>query len=216
MTLPVHPRGKRLGAQVGSLVIGCVLLAWLAAAPVAAAATTAHEIVAPKVLPASAWDHVKGTPGIVFGRTTPGIPDVQMICDVHCPYCARVYTQLVERRPALRVRWVPIAYFKPDSDRVAAAILAAPDPRAALDRNYRAYDHAARRGGYGDASADVLKLDASHAALKERWRGWGRFTPMVLVRAGDGTVLQAAGTSPAFLDPVLDRAGRSKQAYDAW
>ncbi|TQD45685.1 hypothetical protein [Marilutibacter aestuarii] len=184
--------------------------------PLSAAPGAVDDILAPRTLSPSAWEMARATRGVVFGGRAGLEPTVQIICDVHCPYCARVYARLGELRPGLRVRWVPIAYFKPDSDRVAAAILSSRDPVASLDQNYRSYDAAQRRGGFSAGSGRAVSLDASHAALKRRWKEWGRFTPMVMVRTTDGTILQASGSTPAFLDPVLDRAAPARQAYEAW
>lgn len=187
------------------------MLAWSATVNAAPA-----SVWKPAPLPAEVWQTLQATPGIEFGGS-PGLSaSVQVICDVHCPYCAKLYITLRDERPALRVRWVPIAYFQPDSDRIAAAILASPDPALALDRNYRDYDKATRRGAHQPSGSRRMSLAPPHAELKREWSTMGGYTPMVIALTADGSVLKAAGSTEAFLNPVLDQAAPSVKEYRSW
>jgi hypothetical protein len=109
-----------------------------------------------------------------------------------------------------------VAYFKPDSASLAAAILSARDPAASLETNYRNYDFTARSGGYTPPSNRRQHLDAEHTALKQQWVQWGGFTPMIIVRTRDGLILQAMGSGETFVRSVLDQAAPARKVYEAW
>ena len=160
----------------------------------------------PKPVAAGTWRTLAAASGVAFGSTGSARQAVQIVCDAHCPYCARLYRTLRTDYPGLPVRWVPIAYFQPDSGRVAAAILSSPDPAAALDRNYQNYDTTARRGGYQADPGRGGALPQPNAALKQHWKAWGGYTPMVFVRDEEGTVFQATGATDAFLEAALGKA----------
>lgn len=200
MSLPEsNRRMASIGAKKG---IAAILLA-VGMSAVAQASTPLTE---PKAVAAGTWRTLAAAPGAAFGSTGSARQAVQIVCDAHCPYCARLYKTLRTDYPGLPVRWVPIAYFQPDSGRVAAAILSSPDPAAALDRNYQNYDTTARRGGYPTDPDRGDALPQPNAALKQHWQAWGGYTPMVFVRDEEGTVFQATGATGAFLEAALGKA----------
>lgn len=182
-----------------------VLLALVAAGPLAAAGPASGTLPS---LPAEAWDVAAQARGVQFNGESGQQPELQIVCDAHCPYCARLYTQLRSRFQDVAVRWVPVAYFRPDSAALAAAILSADDPAAALDENYRHYDAAQRRGGYRQLQDAGGILDYEHELLRQGWRAWGGFTPMVMVRDRSGQVFRARDASPASIRQALSVAGR--------
>lgn len=183
-------------------------LLWLGAAQA--------EVTDAVPLPASAWHRLEAAPGIRTGGNPGQKASVQVICDANCPYCAKLERTLQQERPGLVVNWVLVAYFKPDSAALAAAILASPDPAASLTTNYRGYDFAARRGGYQPPSGRQFQLDPTHDALKQQWLTWGGFTPMVIVRARDGRIVQAQGSTAPFLRAALDQAAPAVNGLKAW
>lgn len=167
-------------------------------------------------LPASAWKLLEAAPGIRIGGKPGQNASVQVICDAHCPYCAKLERTLQQEHPGLVVRWVPVAYFKPDSAVLAAAILASPDPAASLAANYRGYDFTARRGAYRPPSGRQFQLDPAHAALKQQWLKWGGFTPMVIVRTREGHIVQAQGSTAPFLRDALEQAAPPVSPLKGW
>ncbi len=83
--------------------------------------------------------------------------------DANCYYCHLTWKALQPYEAAgLQVRWVPVAYQKPSSAGMAAAILNARDPAAALRENetgYRAqsYDGAIKAGPVPAETARALE-----------------------------------------------------------
>ncbi|MBB1060042.1 hypothetical protein [Marilutibacter spongiae] len=174
----------RLGL-VASLVIG--MLAALLAGPIASAGgLDPAPLFRVKALPSDARAVLERTPGIQVGGAPDAAPRAYLVFDAHCPACARTYMQLREAHPDVPVRWVPVAYFAADSGAQAAAILAAADPAKALDDNFRAYDPAAKRGGYVRPGTAPAVLSPAHQQLRDAWRRWGGYTPMLLLRGADG------------------------------
>lgn len=167
-------------------------------------------------LPASAWGLLEATPGIRVGGDPGHKASVQVVCDANCPYCAKLQRTLPRDYPGLAVRWVFVAYFKPESAALAAAILASPDPAASLAANYRGYDFTTRRGGYRPRAGRPLGLSPAHSALKQQWLKWGGSTPMVLVRTKDGRIVQAQGSTAPFLRAALDQAAPAVGGLKAW
>lgn len=178
-----------------------LLLGMALAAPLK---TTAQESRLPPQLPAGALDVINAAEGIQFNGPQDSRPDLQLVCDANCPYCAKLYVQLRDDLPEHVVRWVPIAYFKPDSASLAAQILSSGDPAAALDRNYRTYDFVERRGGYQSSDGRTHMLDYEHEVLRQHWRDWGGYTPMILAPDGQGQVYRARDTRSSSVRRLLE------------
>ncbi|KEZ76399.1 hypothetical protein [Salinisphaera hydrothermalis] len=62
-----------------------------------------------------------------------------MIFDPNAPSDAELWRHLHADHPGAVVRWLPVAYFNADSGPMAATMLAAADPAAALDANFRVH-----------------------------------------------------------------------------
>lgn len=180
-----------------------LLLAMVLAAPSGA---LAQQSRLPSQLPAGALDVINSAKGIQFNGLQDNKPDLQLVCDANCPYCAKLYVQLSDHFSEVVVRWVPIAYFKPDSASLAAQIMASADPIASLDRNYRTYDFSERRGGYQPVDGRAQILDYEHEVLRQHWREWGGFTPMILASDGQGQVYRARDTRPSSIRKLLEVA----------
>lgn len=96
---------------------------------------------------AAFWERASTLPGIDTG---PANAQKRMVVyfDPHCPVCAQQWAALRPYMDEVRIHWVPVAYIDASSARVAAAILSAPDPAAALAINEQAFDFSAGTGGY--------------------------------------------------------------------
>ncbi len=110
-----------------------------------AAGTPASRVDWPEM--AAFWERASALPGIDTG---PANAQKRMVVyfDPHCPACARQWAVLHPYMDEVRIHWVPVAYIDASSARVAAAMLSAPDPAAALATNEQAFDFAAGKGGY--------------------------------------------------------------------
>lgn len=161
-----------------------------------------------KPLPQSAWQVLEAAEGIQVGGSAGTHPSIQVIFDANCPHCARLYEVLKREHPDVSVRWIPIAYFRADSGTMAAAIVHAPDPAASLDRNFGQYDFKARHGGFR-SGADGAYLSAANFALGRKWRLWGGFTPMIVIRNRQGQILRTGifGSTSGALRRVVSDAG---------
>ena len=203
MQLPVHRRAalRFLRALVWTL-LACTL-------PVGA------QVQSERVLPDHAWRLLEGAPGVRWTGPTGARANVQVVCDANCPHCARLDTVLREDWPGLAVRWIPVAYFTPESEAMAASILAAPDASGALHDNYRGYDHRRRRGGHVATDA-AGRLGRELSVVRSQWERWGGFTPMVVVRTGDGRIIQAMGSHGPLLESALQQAAPPGRRYESW
>ena len=155
-------------------------------------------------MPESAWQVLEAAQGIQVGGSAGQQASIQVIFDTNCPYCARLYEALKREHPKVAVRWVPIAYFRADSGSMAAAILRSPNPAASLDRDFTQYDFGKHHGGYRPSSGG-LYLSAENLALERRWRAWGGFTPMIVIRNKKGRILKTGifgSTSEALREAV--------------
>ncbi|MBB1060039.1 hypothetical protein [Marilutibacter spongiae] len=180
-----------------------------------AALPAASQVARTRDVPADAWATLAALPGVRM-TGAPGLKaNVAVICDANCPYCARLDQHLRAQYPSLPVKWLPVAYFKPDSAALANRILAARDPAAELKTNYQNYDARARHGGL-PAAAPSARLPADYAAIRTLWTQWGGFTPMVVVRRADGRVVKAMGSTPEFVDAALAQAAPSLRTYEEW
>lgn len=154
----------------------------------------------------AAWNLLSSAPGVRVDSNLDMEPSIQLICDANCPYCAQLDRTLREKHADLAVRWVPIAYFKPDSASLAAAILASRDPIESLRINYRYYNFSERSGGYQAPFNREHKLTHESERLKRRWVEWGGFTPMVVVRSEDGRIHKMLGSTGPYLEAAAEMA----------
>ena len=73
--------------------------------------------------------------------------EIVVFFDPNCPFCARLWDALQPWRAQLRVEWIPIAFLRPSSIRIAATMLTAPHPAQALAENEEHYQYQTRSGG---------------------------------------------------------------------
>lgn len=96
---------------------------------------------------AAFWQRALALPGIDTGPVD-AKKRMAIYFDPHCPVCARQWTILRPYMDKVRIHWIPVAYIDTSSARVAAAILSAPDPVAALTANEENFDARNNKGGY--------------------------------------------------------------------
>lgn len=152
-------------------------------------------------LPATAAHVLEQARGIVTGGNADATPMFQVIFDPNAPSDAALWRNLQRLHPDLVIRWLPIAYFGKDSAAIAATMLDAADPAAALAANFAGYDSNARHGGL--RSVPGKTLGAGQAALSAAWAQWGGYTPMLVVVDAHGHWQQTGGANPEVIDAVL-------------
>lgn len=121
---------------------------------------------------------------------------VHVFFDPNCPYCHHLYTAL---RPhvaagAIRVCWIPLGFLTATSLPKAAAMLQAPNPLKAFQRNEEDYDFAANGqpgGGLEPAGTISAPTRAALARNLELYNSQKLFGVPVMVwqRAGGADML---------------------------
>lgn len=132
-------------------------------------------------LPLSVWSQLDAARAI---QPHGNQPQLQIIFDPYCPASARLFQTLRAQYPHASVRWVPIAYYRPQSGQAAARILAARDPRQALAEQFEALDQPVAPTGRRRAGREErINPDIHQSTL-----AWGGYTPMILSRDAAGNV----------------------------
>ncbi len=174
-----------------------IAVAFLVVAPGAADAnrppSSADAVLA--AVPEATW--------IVEGQ---GRRVVYVFFDPNCPSCHLLYGNLRTFIAShdLQLRWIPVAVVNATSLGKAAAILEAPDPRAALRRNEEAYDTQRHAGGI----EEQLPCVETEQRLRANERLLNRLdipvVPSMLFAAKDGhAVLIQGALSPLALRKVF-------------
>ena len=199
----------RLGAAAGVALAGLLLLsaACAASAPAASPAgalwrTPLREL--PDALQ-TLWRTARPLRGIDTGP--PGAPQMLVFFDPNCPACARLWPRVRPQMRQLRLRWIPVAWARPDSLGVAAALLEAPDPAAALARNEQGFDAAQ---GHGARMAAYTVAPATRAAVARNtalWRDQIGMLPTLMYRDATGVHLFIGTPSAAQWQALLRRLG---------
>lgn len=167
-----------------NLIVVMLLLAVPTALAMQRPATTVED------LPGETWTLLEQAGGVVSGGT--GATEIQVVFDANCPHSALRYLGLKKRHPDLAMRWVPVAYYKPDSSQRAAAILAAKNPSRALDVNFSDYDYDTQHGAYPVQAG--RQLGDANEVLEQSWRRWrAAGTPMFIRRTADGRIQRFRG-----------------------
>lgn len=133
--------------------------------------------------------------GFTLGKAGPLIVAFE---DPNCSFCDHLSQEAAPLIAAgkLRMRIVPVAFLKPDSEARAAAILQSADPAAAWEKNMAAFNHRTEEGAYPGATptfASDSALRANRALLQDIG---DIATPTVLVcrkGASSPSVLQGIG-----------------------
>lgn len=82
-------------------------------------------------------------------------PLIYVFFDPNCSYCSRFYrdTRSFIASNSIRIRWIPVAFLKPDSVGKAEAILSAKNPVAALASHEATFDEDTETGGISPLTA---------------------------------------------------------------
>ncbi|MHB1880850.1 MAG: hypothetical protein ACYCPA_01365 [Acidithiobacillus sp.] len=92
------------------------------------------------------WRLAWHMPGITTGPLE-AQERVLIFFDPNCPFCARLWRELRPWRYVVTVHWVPVAFIRPSSVGLAAAMLMAHDPARTLAENENRYNFRSRTGG---------------------------------------------------------------------
>jgi hypothetical protein len=163
-----------------------------------------------KRLDESAWKILAASPGIEFGGNGTDKASIQMVCDVHCPHCARLYEKLTREHQQLKVRWVPVSYFRRNSESQAAAILSSKDPAANLALNYLRYDYKRQKGWYGQTDPHPASLGKESHEMQNMWRILGGYTPMIIVKDVSGKIQKMPDGSNSSVTVAIRVASAKK------
>jgi thiol:disulfide interchange protein DsbG len=126
---------------------------------------------------------------------------VYVFFDPACPHCAHLWANAQSVTKQLKTVWIPIGFLRPHSQPVAATILGAPDPIAAMAEN----ETGVASGGKGIAPAATLD-ESAVAKVKANTELFNKFNadsvPLIVYRNGKtGEVGQHSGAveGPALL-----------------
>lgn len=111
--------------------------------------------------------------------------------DPQCPHCGRLWESAKPLKPYARFVWVPVALLNDKSGPEGAAILAAPDPVAAMDQHEASMR--AGKGGIDYAAAPAAMKDAvkHNTDLMNRYGFMG--VPQIVSKGSNGQVISLEG-----------------------
>ncbi len=140
-----------------------------------------------------------------------GPAQLMVFFDPNCPACAHLWPRVAPQLHQVRIHWIPVAWAKPDSLEVAAAILDAPDPARALAGNETGFDwtqgHGARMPAYAVAPATRAVIAHNTAVWRQ---AIGMLLPALLYRDASGAHL-FIGTPSAAQWSTLVRTALPQQ-----
>lgn len=151
----------------------------------APAAKAAQETVSIPVIAAEAK-------GFTLGSEM-SVRRVFVFFDAQCPHCAALWNAAKPLKSQARFIWIPVGLLNPTSTVQGAAILAAPDPVAAMDQHEAAF----KQGGItaqGDNEAQKAAV-AANTALMNRF-GFGGVPVVVANHAVTGELVVKEGSMP--------------------
>lgn len=145
--------------------------------------------------------------GIVLGKSGPLVVAFE---DPNCSFCDHLSQEAEPLIAAgkLRMRIVPVAFLKPDSEARAAGILQSGDPAAAWTRNMAGFDHRKEEGAYPGAQPSFSTDRALRANLALLQDLGNIATPTLLVcpkGAAEPTLMQ--GIAKGRLATLVEGAG---------
>jgi thiol:disulfide interchange protein DsbG len=182
-------------------------LAALAAACVLAACKDAPAPQSPTASAASAAATVsldeiaKEGQGFSVGSTM-STRTVYVFFDPQCPHCAALWAAAKPLKSQARFVWLPVGVLNAKSTEQGAALLAAPDPVAAMDQHEASLrDKGGIAGGGGDAQKEAVKRNT---AMMTRY-GFASVPTVVAKHAGSGELLTIEGSMPT--DVLAKRLG---------
>ncbi|MFN3792889.1 hypothetical protein [Massilia sp.] len=145
----------------------------------------------------SLWLAAQQLKGVRLARPDDSIQAAFFI-DLNCPACAHLWRWFdTPARRQWATLWIPVAYMNKTSTARAAALLRAPDPYAALAKNYGpGFDQNRRIGALPEAAAPTLDERSAIRMNTVFWNGIFPSTPLALYRTVDGKYWQLLGLFP--------------------
>ncbi len=152
-----------------------------------------HAATAPSLSEAT-WTELGNAHWIAEGASKPK-RIVYVFTDTECPYCHKLWlaTQPLLAGGDVQVRHILVAVIAPQSLNRAAAILEAPDPKAALHRHENTFGHSTLQP-LANVSAATEKRIAANIALMEKLGIHG--TPATVYKDASGKIRMATGVPP--------------------
>lgn len=190
-TIPAPTRRGALTGLAAALAVGLGLTGCdrPGASDPAAASVPPIDLAA---LPGSLDGRVTGiTTGPLMAREA-----VYVFFDMQCPHCGRQWEASASLRSgpsAVKMVWVPVRLLNAASLSQGAALLAADDPVATMDRHKTSL--LAGNGGIGGSAADTERFEAAILANTAVWRALDATSvPYTVARhRGSGQVVRQAG-----------------------
>ena len=183
-------------------------------AALAALAACSKEVSAPSAAPAAtaatpggdarqAYEAASKGTGFTVGQPM-AARSVLVFFDPQCPHCATLWVAAKPLHDRIRMVWMPVAFIRPISGPQGALLLAAPDPKALMDRHESLL--AGGAGGLevsGPGDAALIEKIKANTALWSKLGGGS--VPHMIYRAGaDGPYgSQPGGLPTAQLETML-------------
>lgn len=129
-----------------------------------------------------------------------------VIADPNCIYCHKFYelTRPAVKSGDLSIRWIWVGFLKDSSAGIAKAIMAAPDPLAAMAKNENQFNSDTETGGLaplGNANADVNAKFNKNMAFLNKYQFPG--TPVLIFQDTQGNPMSLYGVSPDDLNKTI-------------
>ncbi|MBN8742691.1 MAG: hypothetical protein J0I24_00120 [Thiomonas arsenitoxydans] len=196
-----------LGAALSAVLLS--LSAPTSATPVTAASAPGAVFRTPlRDLPASLARLLQTAQQLRAVQTGPEHgPEITVFFDPNCPACAHLWPRVAPQAPRVRIRWIPVAWARPESLGVAAAILDAPDPARSLAHNEAGFDWAQGHGAHMPAFhiAAATRDDVLHNTTV--WHDQIGMLPALLYRDTTGVHLFIGTPSAPQWQAILRRIG---------
>lgn len=115
---------------------------------------------------------------------------IYVMFDPNCIFCHFVWEALKPYETAgLQVKWVPVAFLKPTSAGIAAAMLLAKNPAAAFEQNETGFVDSTETGGLapqGTVAGDIISKIKGNNTLMAAFGSHG--TPTIIYKDASGAV----------------------------
>jgi thiol:disulfide interchange protein DsbG len=120
---------------------------------------------------------------------------VYVFTDTECPYCHKLWqaTQPLLTRGDVQVRHVMVAVIAPQSAARAAAVLDAPDPKAAMHRHETAFGHSPVAPLKSVSPATARRIEDNNALMDSLGISG---TPATIYKDAQGKIHMAVGMLP--------------------
>ncbi len=153
------------------------------------------EAASTPVLDEATWKRLGQASWVAEGATHPK-RIVYVFTDTECPYCHKLWeaSQPYLAQADIQVRHVLVAVIAPQSAGRAAAILDAPDPKAALQQHERAFGHSPISPQKDVPAATAQRIQDNNALMDSLGISG---TPATVYKDAAGKIQMAVGMLPA-------------------